>query len=505
MYLFHTNKGFILVNTTPKNGIFCQRFYHSLLPKSLSVYSGRLLDYSATIDQNGTIYIATLPDATHLNYYTYEGNRFVPHTLISNEQSNFELSSPILYTMNQMPYLIYVSHQLLSPNYDFVSENLSRSHLTSLLTLTSQPKLIKSYVTPNEIFIFFVVQDTQYHLNALVITNEGIRHVAYLTSSDPIVDYNVCIEETIVHLVFETEIHGKYQLAYLNTVNQKITTLITTQHPSEPVVFSYYNLIWINAMINHKLQIFLSINNGDSFSIPTPCTLQNNLSRCQFMTYTVSPFIGQELYVSMTPRPKLCTLAMIDMPHFHPDSKVPTELELLLEALSFKLDQLEETVRTVTKPSQTPSQPSTPSPTTPSTAPLTRPYTSYATQSTPQSTYRPNATSPQSNYIPNAAPPSTSYTPNTSPSQAPYTPNTSPSQAPYTPNTSPPPAPIPQSQPLAPNSQPFTSEPQQTQPFIASPERPYTTSPNQEEETAIESATEAFMEEFNGWDLPPRV
>lgn len=488
MYLFHTDKGFILVHTTPKNGIVCQRFVNAILPKTVPVYSGRLLDYSATIDENGTIYIATLPDATHLNYYRYEGNRFVPHTLISNEQSNFELSSPILYTLNHVPYLIYISHQLMSPTYDFVSENLSRSHLTSLLTLNAQPKQVKRYATPNEVFIFFIMHDTQYHLNALVITNDSVRHVAYLTSSDPIVDYNVCIDENIVHIVFETEIHGKYQLAYLNTVDQKITTLITTQHPSEPVVFSYYNLIWINAMVNHKLQIFLSINNGESFSIPTPCTLQTNLSRCQFSTHAVSPFVGQELYISMTPRPKLCTLAMIDVPRFHPDSKLSTELELLLEALSFKLDQLEETIRITerSKPTSSTSSSMKESQIAPPVTP-TRPYTASYTQQ-------------QSN-------PTSSM-----PSQPTYRPNPMPQQTQYTPQVPPPANPYPQTQPAsmppsqAPNQQqPFASEPQQIQPFMASPERPYTTSPNQEEESALASATEAFMEEFNGWDLPPRV
>lgn len=347
-YIFHMPHYFSLIDSTSKNGVFCQFFSPNYNPKPISIQSQPTTSYSGHMDAEGNLYVAAMPDASHLNYYTYENNRFIKHTLVASHTSNYQLSSPILYTDLNTPYLIYLSHQIHSTAYSFVQENLFQPQLSTLFTCYIEPQLVKSFVTDSATYIFFVTYDENYLLNVLRISNQQVTSSVCLQSPQPILDYSVCIEETLMHIVYVAELHGKYQLNYFNTAAYQLTPLATSQYPCKPVVFCYYNMIWINAFINHKLQMLISIDQGLNFSLPVPCSLQNNIHRCHFMTRTVSPFIGQQLYASITSNLKLCTLAMIDIPRFHTDSVIPPELELLLEGLMLSLENSSQSVTTIT-------------------------------------------------------------------------------------------------------------------------------------------------------------
>lgn len=368
-YIFHSSNHFTLIDSTQKNGLFCQFFSSGYTPKPIQIYPQCLTDYSAHMDHNGKIYVAALPDAFHLNYYIYEGNRFTRYVLVSNSNSNYNLSSPIIYTLHNTPYIIYLSHQTHSTTYNFVQENLYQPHLVTLLTTYCEPTLIKSYILENEIYIFFITYDENYQLQLLRITDSQVASATYLSSSEPIVDYSVCIDQDILHITYVSELHGKYQLSYFNTQSRTVTSLATTQYPCNPIIFCYYNFIWINATINHKLQMLMSINNGQSFSLPAPCSIQNNIHRAYFSTHKDSPFIGQEIYAAITSNLKLCTLSMIDIPRFHPDSMIAPELELLLEGLVFALESTSAApptpIPTIQTPMPTPSRPA-PNPSNPS-------------------------------------------------------------------------------------------------------------------------------------------
>lgn len=358
-YIFHNNHYFSLIDSTQKNGVFCQFFSSSYAPKPIQIQNQNCSAYCAHMDSEGNLYVATMPDAFHLNYHLYENNRFTKHTLVSNSTSNYHLSSPILYDLQNSPYLLYLSHQTHSTAYSFVQENLYHPQLTTLLTCYDEPQLIKHFIVKSQVFIFFVTFDEIYHVNMLHISPYQTTSSVFLNSSQPILDYSVCIDEDTIHMSYVAELHGKYQLNYFNNHSNHVTSLATSQYPCNPVVFCYYNLIWINAFINHKLQMIISIDDGETFSIPVPCSLQNNIHRCYFLTQKFSPFVGQEIYASITSTLKLCTLAMIDVPHFHPDSIIPPELELLLEGLMLTIDSVSNP--SFNKVSEEDSLPSTPS------------------------------------------------------------------------------------------------------------------------------------------------
>lgn len=332
-YIFYSNHTFTLIDSTPKNGVFCQLFSPSYSPKPIQIQFQGTQEYSAHMDESGKLYVVAMPDAFHLNYYFFENNRFIKNSLVSNSSSNYSLSSPMIYTLQNVPYITYLSNQTHSNTYNFVQENLLQPQLTTLFTSSSQPQHIKYFTTPTSTYIFYISFDESYHLNALHITPTATTTITYINSSQPLVDYSVCIDGNTLHITYIAELHGKYQLLYFNTDTRVINSLATTQYAPQPVIFCYYHVLWINVMIEHKLQMFISIDQGKNFSIPVACSLQNNIHRCHFLTHKSSTLMAHELYASIGSTLKLCTIAMADVEHFHSDTVVSPELELLLEGL----------------------------------------------------------------------------------------------------------------------------------------------------------------------------
>lgn len=339
-YLFDTPNGFTLIHSTAKNGVFYQAFTSPYSAKPIQICSQSPTSYSACRGSDNKLRVALLLDNFHLNYYSYENNRFEKNILVSSPNSNCLLSFPIICNLSGEDSfsIIYLSHQMNTEIYHFIMETPYKHQQNSLLTLSSTPYFIKSYPTSQSLWIFFVTSDTCYHLHALHLTTEQAHFYTYLNSSVPIIDYSICINENLIHITYVSEVNGQYQLSYFNTFHRKLTHLLITEMPCLPTVFSYYNMIWIHSLINHQLQMMLSIDDGQSFSTPTPCSIQNNVYRSFFSTQRVSPFIGQELYASIGSTLKLCTLAMLDFPRFHSDSHPAPELELLIEGFLLSLE-----------------------------------------------------------------------------------------------------------------------------------------------------------------------
>ena len=333
-YLFHHNRRFTLVDCNQKNEVFCQ-FFSSHSTKPIPIASSNMDSYCAFMDEDGELYIATMPDASHLNLHFLENNRFNKHSLIANTTSNYSLSHPMLYTLSSNLYITYLSHQHDTNTYNFVQESIDAPNLTTLYTLNQLPFKIKHFSPqPNLNYIFFITHDDNYHLYALEITPQQTTLIKYLSSPIPIIDYSICYHNQIMHIIYISELHGKYQLCYFNNSVSYITSILTTLSPCKPVIFHYYNALWINIQIGREVQILLSVDNGHSFSTPINSSLQNNMHRCFFITDDPHHLTAHEIYACVTGTLKLSTIAMTDIYHLHPDTNIAPEIELLLEGLS---------------------------------------------------------------------------------------------------------------------------------------------------------------------------
>lgn len=335
-YLFHGNKRFILVDHLSKNGLFCQ-FFSSHISKPIPVTGASINAYCSYMDASDQLYVATLSDSYQLNLHLLEGSHFSKPKTIAHSTTNYCLSHPLLYCLNNHMYVTYLSHQNDTPTYNFVQESIDSPHLTTLYSLNLPPTNIKPVIPSSEVtYIFFITHDTHYHLYALEISLQQTTLIKYLTSPLPIIDYSVCYHDGIMHITYVSEIHGKYQLCYFNNTLQQITAITTLLSPCHPVIFYYYHALWINLLQEQQLKILLSVDQGESFSMSVPSSLQANLRQCYFFTKEQNAICAQEIYASISSSLKLCTIAMIDIYRLHGENHLPCEIELLLEGLSLK-------------------------------------------------------------------------------------------------------------------------------------------------------------------------
>ncbi len=330
-YVCYYNKNFILIDSSVKNGVFCRFFSPNGKSKSLLLQSTPTTDYSANLTADGKPEIVVMPDSSHIYYYTYAGTQFNKTSLITAE-SNTSLKHPLLYTQNNISQIVYLSQK--SSQYQLMHQILGEGNSRVLATFHQCPTQIKYYRTPTALYCFYLLKGDHCSLNCIKIETNNVSTLCYLQSEKLITDYSICLRGNEVHICYVLESLRNYQLYYVNPFSFQISPLTSSPTPMAPVIFYYYHGLWINTLIDNKLHLLLSVNSGESFSIPVPCSIQNHLQRSFFVSPPLNHLTAHEVYISLDNKLKLCTLSTIDFEGFHEYNLVPVELELLLEGLS---------------------------------------------------------------------------------------------------------------------------------------------------------------------------
>jgi len=333
-FLFNYNNNFSLVDNNSKYGVFCQFYNHTGLSRPIQIQSPNSLEYSAAIDDAGTIHVVTMPSRYQLNYFSYENNHYSKKTLVENTTETYLFSNPMIHSVNNEVHIFYLSNKVGSNAYAIVHQTLNASSVDALLDTNYTLQNIKSFTYQDTIYIFYMLQNSRYFLKCLKITKGVTEEITLLSSTAPLCDYSVCISENQLDITYVAELHGKYQLVYYNTTTQISMILCHTLIPSSPVIFWSYDYLWINYSDDNKLYILLSIDAGRSFSSPVLSSIQTNIRRMFFRTNKDCSLKCTELYASTSGSIHLCTVFSIDFEHIHLDSKIPVELELLFEGLA---------------------------------------------------------------------------------------------------------------------------------------------------------------------------
>ncbi|WP_410497245.1 hypothetical protein QTL86_11385 [Cellulosilyticum sp. ST5] len=330
-YVCYHSKNFMFIDSSVRNGVFCRFFPPSGKSKPLLLQSTPTTHYSATIAGDGKPEIVVMPNATHIYYYTYTGSSFNKTLLLTSETST-SLIHPMLYTQNGISQLIYLMQ--VAPHYQLMHQAIGEGTSKALAAFNQCPNQIKYMTTPTALYFFYLLKEDYYSLNCIKIEATGVSTFCYLRSEKPIIDYSICLRAGEVHVCYVLENLGKYQLYYMNPSTLQINFLTSSATPMAPAIFYYYHGLWINTLIDHQLHLLLSVNSGESFSIPVPCSIQTHLQRTFFVSTPLKNLAASELYVSLDTKLKLCTLSTIDFEGFHEYSSMPVELELLLEGLA---------------------------------------------------------------------------------------------------------------------------------------------------------------------------
>lgn len=338
-FLFHYNHCFALVDYSSRYGTFCQFFSSNSVSRPIQIQATHNENYSATLGPDYKLYIISMPDAYHIYYCSFENGRLLQKKLVAHATDNYTLSSPSIHYNGDTLYMTYLSNQVGTTTYSLVYQNIDASIFATLFTLPYEPKRLKRFTYKDTIYIFYISQDDCYHLNCCELRNNQLAHHSFINSMVPISDYSICIHNEQLHIVYVAEMHGKYQVYYACPHTALLEALCTTSEAECPVIYSYLDYLWINMYIEHQMHVLLSIDNGVHFSLPTPTSSQSNLSRYTFTSLTAPRLTAFELYASVSTTVQLSTIHMIDFEHIHPQTKIPIELDLLLEGMKLALSK----------------------------------------------------------------------------------------------------------------------------------------------------------------------
>lgn len=325
------NKNFFFIDSSAKNGVFCRFFSPNGKSRSLLLQNTHTMDYSAHLAPDGKPEMVILSDAAHIYYYTYAGTQFTK-TLLTTAENNAVLKHPFLYMQNHTSQMVYLSKQ--PSRYQLLHQVIGQESTKVLVTFEQCPTLIKYYQTPTALYCFYSLKEDDYSLNCLKIESDHLTTLRYLQTDKAIADYSVCVREEEVHVCYVLEAIGRYQLYYINPLNHQVISLTSSSMPMSPAIFFYYHGLWVNTLIDNKLHTLLSVNDGENFSIPVPCSIQNHLQRSSFISSPLNHLNAQEVYISLDTKLRVCVISSIDVVGLHEHSSFPVELELLLEGLS---------------------------------------------------------------------------------------------------------------------------------------------------------------------------
>lgn len=347
-YIFHYDHNFVFVDGS-KNGVYCQTFSPAATTKPIFLPGRESGEYSAYLSEDHKLYVATMPDEYHLNYFTLDNNKFNRNSLVRGGSSNYKLSNPLIYTINNKPNIIYLSNKVQGGVYDFVFQNLASPEVTTLYSLFTKPQNVKYYVHDMDVYIFYIENGPTTELRALKVTPTDVIPISYVQSQMPITDYSIYLDGDDVNITYVTETYGKYQLFFSNPAQNVVNNITTTITPPKPVIFNYFHALWINAIIDKKLNMLISMDGGRTFSMPVPCSYQTNLCRSKFYSENEGTLVADEIFATIASKMKLCIVGKVDVDHIHSDNAIAPELELLLEALLMGIRQSNGTTSQITQ------------------------------------------------------------------------------------------------------------------------------------------------------------
>ncbi len=346
-FLLNFNNNFSVVENNSKYGVFCQLYNHTGVSRPTQIQSLNCNDYSASMDDKGNLHVISMPTRYQILYFCYENGHYSKKTLIENTTETYAFSNPIIHCINNQIHAFYLSNRVGSNAYSIVHQTLNSSSVETLLDTNYTLQGIKSFSYKNSIYIFYMIKNDYYLINCLKITDNIKEEMTLLISKLPICDFSVCINDHHIDLVYVAELHGKYQLVYYNCETKLSNALCHTLSPSNPVIFWYQDYLWVNYLQDNKLYVILSIDAGNSFSSPVLSSIQNNISRHVFITNKDCSLRCTELYASITNSVRINTLFTIDFDHMHHDSKIPLELELLIEGLTLSQKSSSQTAQLI--------------------------------------------------------------------------------------------------------------------------------------------------------------
>lgn len=336
-FLLRTPEHFILVENRPRQGLFYQIYTKDSYPKPNLIHPFPTDNYAATLDNNANLHLITESSKNQILYVHFDKGIPTKKIVLEDPNHYYMFKHLSLQSLDDNLYLIYSVKHPTGNVRSLMYQPLKPSALNLSVLIQSIPDncIVKILSTPNKLYIVYTDFDSSYQIKLVTLSASGTEHMLIYSSSLPITDFNCCLSNHILHITYIKDAYGKQQLSYINTKNLSELLLDMPHQVLAPSIFNYLNFLWITYPYGDKLFMLLSTNNGNTFSIPVPTSLQGV---CTSYTYSGVPEFelnATSLYGLLSSPLRLGVISAIDLKGIHPDLQPASELELLLEGMRF--------------------------------------------------------------------------------------------------------------------------------------------------------------------------
>ncbi|MHC1748532.1 MAG: hypothetical protein AB9856_09150 [Cellulosilyticaceae bacterium] len=333
-FLLNNEQSFIVVDTHPRQGIFCQFYNQGGFSRPIQIQPTVHSNYSATLDSLGTLHIVSQNNKNQVSHFSYLNGHYTKQIILEDPTESYKFSNLSLHYFNNALHLFYVACTPVGSSYALIHQILDSDKIETLLELPSPQINLKIFNTDDLIYIFYIENNNDFTLKCITLSSSNTNQFDVLTSTLPIKDYAICLDANSIHIVYEKEIYGKYQLLYTNTTHRTEQLFSTNVISCMPCIFSYSKGMWVTYLEDGTLKARLSIDNGNLFSMPIATSLQENVLRYNYYSGNSNSLNANSMYAASNNLLRLAVVASLDTEGIHPDIKHNIELELLLDGMS---------------------------------------------------------------------------------------------------------------------------------------------------------------------------
>lgn len=339
--LLRSKQYFIVVDYKPKQGLFYQLYSKDGYLKSIPIHPYATSHFASTLDASDHLNIIAKTPKEQLLHIEFQ--KGIPKKRIVLEDINhlYDFSHLALHTFNDTLYLFYSVAHPTGSTRSLMYQTLNHDEeVRSLIPQLPHNTIIKTLATSLGVFIVYTDFTDTYQLNMVHMSADGFSHQTLLSSPLPIIDFNFCTVQNILHLVYVQDNYGKQKTYYMNTHEQAVVDLHLPKQQEAPCLFTFSDHLWLTYTFQEKLYMLLSVYASSSFSEPVLCSLEGSFVPFSYVTSDHFDLNGTVLHGLLTPKLRLGVVSSLDLLGLHPDLMPLSEVSLLLDGLKYATSPL---------------------------------------------------------------------------------------------------------------------------------------------------------------------
>lgn len=342
-YLLNSNNAFIIVDNKARQGLFYQLYSSTGFSRPFQIQSSPSDCYSATLDSHDYLHVVVQTSRKQVMHYTYLGGSGSPDFILDDSRGIYNFSNFMIYELNNRMHFFYTALKPNTRTYSLIHQTLNNGpgSVDPLITDFTPTLPLKSIFQDGTVHIFYVTaKEDGYYLNTLTYSGSAAHSTPLVRCQFPIVDFDICVINGIYHITYTQDAYGNHQLIYTNSLLSSQLSIHLSNQLGSPCISSYLGHIWISYLDNNILYAVLSVNNGQSFSLPIKSSIQDNLYQYTFFNTKPHSFIASTTYAGVSNKVRLAIISSIDVEQIHPDTPANQELDLLLDGLSYSMNDI---------------------------------------------------------------------------------------------------------------------------------------------------------------------